>query len=175
MSSLASVPTPSLERWVRLLGRRTLVPNPTLADHAGVGATTIRRWLERWSKVDSAPSAPDMPATGERVDETRPAAAPVDRLAIGRAMERFNAGRIAAYEAAACAGSDDEPERTARTVGHYARVLGLVRAYMAEIEKDRDDAAEPPGRSLSELRDELRRHLERLWDASRAAGGDRGA
>ena len=90
-------------------------------------------------------------------------------------MERFIAGRIAAYEEAAREGLDGEPERTARTVGHYARALGLVRAYLAEIEKDREHDAGPPARSLSELRDELRRHLERLWDENRTEGGDRGA
>jgi hypothetical protein len=115
--------------------------------------------------------------TGRRAD---PAAAlivtlptppgPVDRLATGRAMERFIAGRIEAYEARA-AGEDPEPERTARTVTHYARALGLVRDYLADLEKGQGSDGGAPGRTLSELRDELARHLERIWDEGRDAGG----
>ena len=97
------------------------------------------------------------------------AGAPIDRLAVGRAMERFIASRIAAYEAAG--GDDPEPEKTARTIGHYARALGLVRGYLADIEKDEETHDEAPARSLSDLRDELRCHLERLWDESRDARG----
>lgn len=100
------------------------------------------------------------------------AGAEPDRRAMGRAMERFIADRIAAFEADAAAGRDRDPERTARTVSHYARALSLVRGYLVQIEKDQPvDAAERPPRSLSELRDELRRHLDRLWDEDRSAQG----
>ncbi|WP_133772276.1 hypothetical protein [Enterovirga rhinocerotis] len=159
-------PTAPAEHRTRLLDRRTVVPKATLAFDLGVSERSVRRASDRRREADRPRSVTSCAADGDK---------PVDRLAVGRSMERFIASRIAAYERAALAGTDDEPERTARTVGHYARALSLIRAYMAEIEKDREDDAGPPARSLAELRDELRRHLERLWDESRAGERDRGA
>lgn len=78
-------------------------------------------------------------------------------------IERFVASRIAAHESDLAAGREPDPEKTARALAHYARTLMLVRDYVSELDKDLriDEPAQPP-RSLSELRDELRRHLERI-------------
>ena len=171
------------ERLLRALvhARTDLVPAQAKHDIAGVtSARAFGAWCDARDIVPPARKA-DAPARlapprRRTVSPSAPAAAfrrsaggPIDRVAVGQSMERFIAGRIAAYEASS--GEDSEPERTARTVSHYARALGLVRGYLRELEEERRRDDEPPARSLSELRDELRRHLERIWDEGRNAAG----
>lgn len=176
---------PALDRARLVLG---LVPNVTLAAMLGMSPRELYRRRDALGLPSRSFSArrptrrgkdrrmlrrvPRKPNASTALPPPRAVpAAPIDRLAVGQAMERFISERIAACEADATAGRDREPERTARTVAHYARALGLVRAHLVEIEKDRRIDGEPPARTLSELRDELRGHLERIWDEGANAGG----
>lgn len=177
---------PALLARARLV--RGIVPNVTVAAMLGLGEGEFYRRRQalglsaggaspRRSRAGGKKKVPQDPprrqarASGGLALASHGGA--IDRLAVGRAMERCISERVAACEAAA--GDDPEPERTARTLAHYARALGLVRDYLSDIEKERSSDAEQPVRTLSELRDELRGHLERIWDEGADAGGFRGA
>ncbi len=94
-----------------------------------------------------------------------------DRAALASDMERFVADRIAALKQAAASGRDQDGERTAREIAHYTRSLTTLRGYRGTLPGD-DAAGAPDGappRDLGELRDELRRHLERIWSEERTS------
>lgn len=153
-------------RRVRILYERSRIPVTIVAACGRMSGTTLRSqarangWRRRRApnRADRLAPTPDLPT---------------DRAATGRAMERFIAARVAHFEVEALAGRDRDPERTARTVSHYARALTLVRGYLQEVEKERraDESVRPPARSLTELRDQLRRHLDRLRDEAGDARG----
>jgi hypothetical protein len=177
--------TPEAEERCRLAYLTRLVPIETCAAMVGLPVLEFlrfrraRHWPPRKVRHPTGErgrgKSRSRLAAGAPVLSVLPASgSPIDRIAVGRAMERFIAGRIAAFEAQPFDG-DVEPERTARTVAHYARALGLVRDYLNELEKERSSDGEPPARSLSDLRDELRRHLERIWDEGEDGGGLGGA
>ena len=93
-----------------------------------------------------------------------------DRAALASDMERFVADRIAALKQDAASGRDQDGERTAREIAHYTRSLTTLRGYRGTLPGD-DALGAPDGappRDLGELRDELRRHLERIWEEERA-------
>ncbi len=94
-----------------------------------------------------------------------------DRAALASDMERFVADRIAALKQDAATGRDRDGERTAREIAHYTRSLTTLRGYRGTLPRD-DARGAPDGappRDLGELRDELRRHLERIWAEERTA------
>ena len=55
-----------------------------------------------------------------------------------------------------------DPERTLRALATYVRVLASLQKLQAMSAEEPEPDDEPPPRTLSELRDELRNHLERI-------------
>jgi len=167
--AVPDIPAEALARARLLQG---VAPNLIVAGVAGLSRSAYYRHRAALGILPAKPARPKRKTRAPRLPSLASLAAegPIDRVAVGQAMERFIGARVAACEAEAASGSDPEPERTARTIAHYARALGLVRSYLAEIEKDNHGDAEAPMRTLSELRDELRGHLERIWDEGRDAG-----
>jgi hypothetical protein len=106
-------------------------------------------------------------ASGPTPDATAPVLAqPMTDAARRRwaaAMESMVAGCLTALQRNRAAGSDGDPDRTAREIGHQTRTLQAIQAYRKALGPENvEESDEPPARSLDELRDELRRHLERI-------------
>lgn len=143
-------------------------------------------WPGRRKVAASASLAPDTPLPGThptpptqaRPNRSRRATArkaPMsdrDRAALASDMERVVADRIAALRRDSAAGRDRDGERMAREIAHYTRSLTTLRGYRGTLPRDaagRAPDGDPP-RDLGELRDELRRHLERIWEEERSRG-----
>jgi hypothetical protein len=94
----------------------------------------------------------------------RSSAGPADLAGHLARLERLTSQSIAALEVALGEGRAADPERGARALATHVRTLASLAKLQAGLEGEptRDD--EPPARSLSELRDDLRRHLERIQD-----------
>jgi hypothetical protein len=77
-------------------------------------------------------------------------------------LERATSRSVLALDRALAAGKAADPERAARALASHVRTLGSIQKLQAACaeEPERDD--ETPPRTLAELRDELRRHLERI-------------
>lgn len=142
-------------------------------------------WLGRRKVAASRVVAPDAPLPDTHRTPLTPQARPNrsrratarkapmsdrDRAALASDMERVVADRIAALKRDAASGRDRDGERTAREIAHYTRSLTTLRGYRGTL--PRDDAGRAPDgdppRDLGELRDELRRHLERIWEEERS-------
>jgi hypothetical protein len=103
--------------------------------------------------------------------------APVDALPMtdaarrrwAAAMETMVAECMTALQRSRAASPDPDPDRTAREIGHHTRTLQAIQAYRKALGPDvHETGDEPPARSLDELRDELRRHLERIRTEERS-------
>lgn len=142
----------------------------------GLGIRQAFREVPPPSPDAAAASSPDLvqasrEAASRKGATSREPMSDRDRVALASDMERVVADRIAALKRDAASGRRRDGERTAREIAHYTRSLTTLRGYRGTL--PRDDAAGAPGgdppRDLGELRDELRRHLERIWEEERAS------
>jgi hypothetical protein len=86
---------------------------------------------------------------------------PLDLDRVAQALGRNALQQLESLEAAVARGKAD-PERAARTLASLGRTLAAARAMEQKGGDPVDDDAEPPGRTLEDLRQELARHLDRL-------------
>ena len=77
-------------------------------------------------------------------------------------LERVASRSIFALERSLASGEAPDPERAARALSTHVRTLGSLHKLRHERVEELEPDDEPPPRSLAELRDELRRHLERI-------------
>jgi hypothetical protein len=150
---------------------------------AGVGKATLYRWFHEWgwplrkpmrSRDKAAKGAPVLRIAGEGAGLPAPAggetAAPAEwrppagRETLKARLRRLVAHRIAILEHETMSGAAIDPEANARAIELNARTLATIEKLDGEAELCPRCHDEPPARSLSELRDELRRHLYRIAD-----------
>lgn len=79
-------------------------------------------------------------------------------ITVEQRLEEIVTRRMAALDASMARGGEPDPERTARTLATLARTLKSAR----DLGSARGGDAEEPVRPLSELRDELLAHLDRI-------------
>ena len=110
-----------------------------------------------------------------RANRSCTAAAPA--ASIDDRLNRLLAGGIATLEAQLASGIDPDPDRTARRLAQLVRMRVALRRGGAgpDDDVDSDPAEEPPARSLQDLRDQLRQHLEALRQERRHRGRGRAA
>lgn len=184
--ALTNVPEEIRER-LRLIYLDPAIDMREVARRMGMSVAAVyeRRnawgWPGRRKVASSGSPAPDAPPPGapptpqDRPNRSRRASArkaPMsdrDRAALASDMERVVADRIAALKRDAASGRDRDGERTAREIAHYTRSLTTLRGYRGTLPRDAGRAPDgDPPRDLGELRDELRRHLERIWEEERS-------
>ncbi len=126
------------------------------ADAAGVATSTVRAlakrygWVRRRNFGDAAGGVPALPGPGQVL------------AAQFATLERVASRSIFALESALASGEAADPERAARALATHVRTLGGLQKLQATGVEEPQTDDEPPPRSLGELRDELRRHLERI-------------
>jgi hypothetical protein len=136
------------------------------ADRLGINRGTIVNLARKcgWPKRRAASAALRRPASPTPEPNEREGANQ-DPLAL---LDRISARAIASLDADLSAGRSPDPERAARAVSIHVRTQqSLKKLQDARAEEPQVDD-EPPPRSLSELRDELRRHLERIRSERRS-------
>jgi hypothetical protein len=85
-------------------------------------------------------------------------------------LRRISARTVAELEAELSTREAADPERTARALATHVRLIGHLQKLQAEKAEEPEPHDEPRPRTLAELRDELRRHLERIRVEQRARG-----
>ena len=164
---------------------------PEMETVAGVGKATLYRWFHEWgwplrkpmrSRKGARTGGPVFRLRGEGASagpadaaELSSAAmglhAPARRETLKARLRRLVAHRIAILEHETMSGVAVDPEANARAIELNARTLATIEKLNGEAELCPQCSDEPPARSLAELRDELRRHLERIADEEHAALG----
>ena len=128
-----------------------------VADAAGVATSTVRAlakrygWVRRRNFGVAAGGVSAPPGPGQ-ILATQVAT-----------LERVASRTIFALERAMASGEAADPERAARALATHVGTLGRLQKLQAASAEEHQSDDEPPPRSLGELRDELRRHLERVW------------
>ncbi len=143
---------------------------------AGVGRSTLYRWFHSWGwplrkpmrsraggRKDAPVFRPIPQAPAEAAAQPSGAARPARRPeSLKVRLRRLVEHRIAVPEHETMSGLAIDPEANARAIELNARTLATIEKLNGEAEPCPICRDEPPARSLSELRDELRRHLERV-------------
>ncbi|WP_246736121.1 hypothetical protein [Enterovirga aerilata] len=151
---------PAMIEKIRLGYADLDTPLDETAAKLGVHRGTIVRLAQRcgWPKRREASAALRRPpAKTDEADELDPSG----QLA---RLNRISARTIAGLDAELSAGETKDPERTARALATHVRTLGSLKKLQAERSQEPEADDEPPPRTLAELRDELRRHLERICE-----------
>jgi hypothetical protein len=156
---------------------------------AGVGRSTLYRWFHTWewplrkpmrSRGGGAKDAPVFRPLAQGLSKARPCQTEHPRAvrceqprrpeSLKARLRRLVEHRIAVLEHETMSGLAVDPEANARAIELNARTLATIEKLNGEAEPCPVCRDQPPGRSLNELRDELRRHLERIadeeWDES---------
>ena len=103
-----------------------------------------------------------------------PADAPVDLATAARALERQLVEQLLILQRRAAEAPSSRAEALSKAIANQTRALKSVRDWTGTLtEESKDDDGSPP-RDLGELRDELRRHLERIRAEERGSRGLRG-
>ncbi|NNM72274.1 hypothetical protein [Enterovirga aerilata] len=150
---------------------------------AGVGRATLYRWFHAWgwplrkpmrSRAAGQNGAPVFRPAGQEAGAGPIAAAPGEppagagwqpatgRVSLKVRLRRLVEHRIAVLEHETMSGAAIDPEANARAIELNARTLATIEKLDGEADLCPNCRDEPPARSLNELRDELRRHLERI-------------
>jgi hypothetical protein len=89
-------------------------------------------------------------------------------------LERVASRSIFGLERSLARGEASDPERSARALATNVRTYAEIQKLKAARPKEPETHDGPPPRTLAELRDELRRHLERVQEEewSRELRGD---
>ena len=96
---------------------------------------------------------------------------PARRETLKARLQRLVEHRVGILEHEAMAGIAVDAATVAVAIERNARTLAALEKLDGEAALCPQCAGEPPARSLSELRDELRRHLERVHEEECAARG----
>jgi hypothetical protein len=145
---------------------------------AGVARGTLYRWFDAWgwarrkpmrSRRPKASDAPvfrpaDEAEPGGTPETGGPTLRPASRESLKRRLTRLVEHRIGLLEHEAMAGIAVDPDANARAIELNARTLVTIERLGGEAEPCPRCSEAGPQRSLSELRDELRAHLVRIWD-----------
>lgn len=136
-------------------GSRTVAE---VATSLGVFDSTVYALAKRFGWPPRRTAPPGWAGAGGSPGATLPAGDLSGQLA---KLERIAASAVSGLETALASGTATDPERAARALAIHVRTLAGLQKLVAgrEGEPAHD---EPPPRTLSELRDELRGHLERL-------------
>jgi hypothetical protein len=147
-------------------GERTIAS--VLAEF-GVSRSTFYRRLPRTDGPVRARPDPALLAGRGSAPVEESEAGPVDLAALAARMARLIARTMGALERKVGAGQAGDPEKAARALALHARMLSELRKLESGKEEGPGgDDDEPPPRSLGELRDELRGHLERIREEERS-------
>lgn len=145
-------------------GGRTL---EAVAAIGGVGKSYVSRNIPTWGWTHRRPelTRDGLARGGVPVAPLPP---PDEDASLRERLERLLAHRIGALEAAASSRRPAAAEANARALAVNTRTLALLRRLPAEVDENGAADDEPPPRTLAELRDELRRHLERIAGEERS-------
>ena len=160
------------------------VENRTIAEMeavAGVGKATLYRWFDAWgwarrkpmrSRTQKQGAALAFRPGGEAdpgfAEPGLPGWRPASRDSLKRRLTRLVEHRIGLLEQEAMAGIAVDPDANARAIELNARTLVTIERLGGEAEPCPNCSEAGPQRSLSDLRDQLRAHLERIWDEDHA-------
>ena len=144
-----------------------------IAKGLGISPSSLRRlaitrgWGERGAPAALVVSvgAPEPADPTASAPTPAPDDAPLTESERARALAtlgRLVTTRLEQLRRRVARGQDRNPDRTAREITHYARLLRTIPELGEDAPDDGSTSREPPARSLGELRDELRRHLERV-------------
>jgi hypothetical protein len=125
------------------------------ADAAGLATSTVRSL----AKQRGWPRRRTFGEAETRAAPPRPGQVLAGQVAI---LERVASRSIFALERELASGEAVDPERAARALATQVRTLGSLQKLHDEHVEEPQSDDEPPPRTLAELRDELRRHLERI-------------
>jgi hypothetical protein len=135
-------------------------PVAVTAKRLGVAEATMYRTARqcRWkSRREARLEGRRAAAAGAVLEAAR--SEPSDPLA---SIARLTPQHVAAVDRALASGNAADLERHARALATHVRTLASMQKMQAARPEEPEPDDEPPPRSLAELRDELRRHLERV-------------
>ena len=135
-------------------------PVAVTAERLGVSEASVYRiarelgWQSRReARLDGRRAAAASAVRGHgRSDESDPLSS----------IARLTPQHVAAVDRALASGNAANLERHARALATHVRTLASMQKLQAGRAEEPEPDDEPPPRSLNELRDELRRHLERI-------------
>lgn len=145
---------------------------------AGVGRATLYRWFHAWNwplrkpmrsrpqgRHDAPVFRPGGPGESGASGSEQPSATaplPARRDSLKTRLKRLVEHRIAVLEHEAMSGIAVDPEANAVAIERNARTLVTIERLGGEAEPCPHCGGGGPTRSLSELRDELHGHLQRI-------------
>lgn len=136
-----------------------------IAAMGGVSKSYLSQHMVGWGWVPERPLRRRRRMA--RMRHTPVFVAPPDGTPLQVRLELLVAHRIEALEIEAASSRAIDPDANARAIAANARTLALLRRLPPAPKEEVATDDEPP-RSLAALRDELRRHLERIAEEERA-------